>query len=940
MSKEEQLSKTIENYQDKKDWVSIDILCQRALGIEEHCIESNLRLIFPDDVGFKNKLTDVNVTLTNIGFERYLDDSAEQFILKEIDEKVGETLREKVVGNIKNAHESVANGLYLFAHIWSKKPDESNIELNKLYYATFGKDPSFDFSKELVALGVAYHSTYSSRKNYWWYYKVPHHISPILQNINEYITPPKILDASSYIKLEEQSNNIQRLMFLDLSTRKVNQKYVDETPNLKDCFNLHYPDGFDDASYSKAGIVYVDEYSRAYFSPITFDKLKNEIGLMKQRMAEPLKNTLLKVVSRLEKKYPIAQRTLRFDNRLGVYVGTIDVGTRKPVGVFISPWVLWVDESYPYPSEICYDLNWIKNSQPSLIITSDKIRPSVIRNAIHQGYKNISFISVSEGGNYLLSIGNENQLVTELLPIFAEIGYHVENITDKVLSKMFPFTKEDIFDFANIRFIKEGLIDIANQSGLSISKSMLKDDMLQALCDHLGLRGFAEKIGYPLFEPEQTEKMVQEKKVRGDILKPQETEKIIPLYSPIEPVSISKNDSIIIGSKDLPKQYGIVGLSSEKKVIIDLNAPHIVFVSGMMGSGKGYTIGTISEMLVSNQIPNISNISKKATIIVLYKPRDDVPSEFWSIRYPNDIQKEIEKLGDYGARPMAPITENQFRVFIDPNVFVKHLDTFKSEYKTPNVYPLYIDPSTLISDDWANALAAGESEALYVKKIYKIFRELPANFGMDDIINCINASDMNKGQKDLAKARLEILGDYLKKEDFVSKLIIGGVNIVDFRKAMYQPVDIFTIMTIIMSKLQNKKEFEYEPFVFIMNEAHLFFKGGISEEFVTSIENLIRRKRHGANWLLMDTHLPEDVDSKVIKLSDMKFLHFTDKTVDSPILKRILEGTDVKLSKLNIGEAIVCANESSLGLSIPIHIQVRARLSKHGGATKTAIESD
>lgn len=406
----------------------------------------------------------------------------------------------------------------------------------------------------------------------------------------------------------------------------------------------------------------------------------------------------------------------------------------------------------------------------------------------------------------------------------------------------------------------------------------------------------------------------------------------------IEPPS-SKPEEIIIGSKDYPKQYGVIGLSEDgRKILLDLNAPHIIFVSGMMGAGKGYTIGVISEMLIGKGIPNISNVSKPVTVIVLYKPKDDVPSEFWSIRQPNDVGKEIDSLNLYNAEPMNPITEDQFRVFLDPGVYGKYRDKFISEYKTQNIYPLYIDPSTLSGEDWANALATGgSSDALYVKKIFKILRNLPADFDMEDIANGVNASDLTEAQKGLAKARLEILDEYLKKDDIINNLVIGGVNILDFRKAMYQPDDIFTIMTLIMSKLQNKKEFENEPFAFIMNEAHLYFKKGISKEFLDTIENLIRRKRHGANWLLIDTHLPVDVDSKVIELSDIKVLHFTDKTVDSPVLKRILEGRDDRLYKLQTGEAIICANQSSLGLSVPILVQIRPRVSKHGGATKTAI---
>lgn len=420
-----------------------------------------------------------------------------------------------------------------------------------------------------------------------------------------------------------------------------------------------------------------------------------------------------------------------------------------------------------------------------------------------------------------------------------------------------------------------------------------------------------------------------EKKALGEVNKKKQT----------EDATIQTKDAIILGSESKPSQYGVIGRCDGNNVLIDLNSPHIVFVSGMMGAGKGYTIGVISEMLVSDGIENLSHIGKKATIIVLYKPKDDTPSEFLSIRYPNAVREEIEELEEYAAHPTAPINESQFRIFVDPGVFNKIGDQFGEEYNTKCVFPLHIDPTTLVGEDWATALmSSGSSDALYIKVIFGIIRNLRDNFTLEDIIHGIEGSEkLEDRQKKLACLRIKILGEYFGENDFMKNLAIGGVNIIDFRKALYMPEDIFSIMTLIISKLQHKNEFEDEPFVFVMNEAHLYFKKGISNDFVETIENLIRRKRHGANWLLLDTHLPEDVDPNVIKLSDLKFIHHTDKTVDSKTLKLILEGSTGKLYQLKTGEAIAYANKSSLDSSVPIKIKIRPRVSKHGGATKTAI---
>jgi len=77
MGKKEQISEMMRNY-IKNDWVSLDILCQRAFNIHEYEIEENLQSSFPEIVDFKEKLVQVDGALKNMGYERYLDDTARQ----------------------------------------------------------------------------------------------------------------------------------------------------------------------------------------------------------------------------------------------------------------------------------------------------------------------------------------------------------------------------------------------------------------------------------------------------------------------------------------------------------------------------------------------------------------------------------------------------------------------------------------------------------------------------------------------------------------------------------------------------------------------------------------------------------------------------------------------------------------------------------------------
>ncbi len=401
---------------------------------------------------------------------------------------------------------------------------------------------------------------------------------------------------------------------------------------------------------------------------------------------------------------------------------------------------------------------------------------------------------------------------------------------------------------------------------------------------------------------------------------------------------------IIIGNSKSPQQWGILGLTTNSEIVkFDLNAPHIIFVCGKMGSGKGYAIGVLCEMLTSKSIPGICSISRPATVIVLYNPREDKRSEFWSIRYQNDVSGEVENLRN-GLGPLKIMDDSKFRVFVDPFVFEKAADLFKGDYGTQNVFSMHVDQSSLTGKEWAIVLSAGEkTDQLYVKQLFSIIENRQfEQFDLDTVKSDVLGNEkLDNRQKNLALQRLEILQNYLRikpgTRDFAENLAIGGVNVFDFRKTIRTPDDVFSVMTLILSILQTKKGLENEPFVFVINEAHDYFKGSVSEDFVESIEFLIRRKRHGANWLMLDTHFPDDVDEKVIKLADIKMVNFLDITVNSRILNDAFKGKSEQFSKLNIGQTMISADESSLGKFVPIVVNVRPRLTKHGAPTKTAI---
>ncbi len=924
--------KSVEEWAKQNKWVELDILRQKLDYVDNFYIKSNIAKKYHLPEGeLKDIIEKVLSTIEDVSYEE------KELLLDKINLLLAEKEIKALKKQILHLSDPEKNAIYMLSKMNLEPRTSGYIPWNNLYKASYGIDAPFDVEDKLIELGYMYYDFHDARKNKYPIYHIPSYILEFLKDIDSYVESPISIDVKKIVeKIKEE--DVDQIIFLYGYI-----KGFHSWPCLNEVILKRY------LTDIKPGL-YAGDGSSLYFSPLYEDEFKNIITTEINNMVKDNVEILKDIIERAYRDKAIVQKVMPYYNSEWDGWGTIITDGLEAMGVLVVPTLMWDRSIFSYDRRSPH-VSFIKSQRYSLIINSRPIIAQLLKDIYLEEAKHrlreVNMIILSTYDNAYYIKGRKPRVFDVFLKYAEELGFKFKDITKEVMDKIFPFDYEHIAGFIHYKYKNDELYSFAEKEyGIIFGTSpyVPKHKRIKILMENVKLSTIAKDVGYPNVPSEVSEKIpIQETPyTKVDTEKRDVSPSIDTLdRHPSKPFVTS--GEIIIGNDKMPPQWGIIGKTKDSKVVkLDLNAPHIVFVSGMMGAGKGYTIGVISEMLASHSIKNISTVPKKATIIVLYKPRDDVPSEFWSIRYKNDVKEEVEKLkAYYNIVPLEIIGKEGFKVFVDPTVHRNYEDKFSSEYETNNVYPLYIDPSTLISEDWANTLAAGGSnDALYIKKIFKILRELPPNFDLDTVRKSVDKSNLTEGQKGFARARLEILEEYLKKDDFMKKLAIGGVNIFDFRKAMYTPDDIFTIMTLIISRLQNKKEFEKEPFVFIINEAHMYFKKGLSKEFIDTIENLIRRKRHGANWLLLDTHLPDDVDQNIIRLSDIKILHFSDKTVESPILKRIVEGTPVKLHELSTGECIVSANISSEGLSKPIFVRIRPRITKHGGATKTSVRVD
>jgi hypothetical protein len=345
-----------------------------------------------------------------------------------------------------------------------------------------------------------------------------------------------------------------------------------------------------------------------------------------------------------------------------------------------------------------------------------------------------------------------------------------------------------------------------------------------------------------------------------------------------------------------------VGKVKEKEfedwdVYLDSLNPHVVFVCGARGSGKSYVLGVIAEELAEK--------NKNVGIIVV-----DPIGVFWSMRFPNKDQKEIEKLKEWGLDAKGL---NNVKVFIPEGMKGQ---VPKSTYDAG----FSIKPSLLTSEDWALTFGVDRFSVSgllldkVLKKVEKGYKKIEgntrvppkgANYSLDDLIECLETdSELNskdKGYKpDSIRAivsRFEAakswgifhekgtaLGELSREgqltildtsflEDNVTALVIGILSrrLLAARKISTRKEAANKFKSLSMNELL---ELEIPPTWLFIDEAHTLIPSG--NEITAATQGLIEYVKQGRRpglSVVFATQQPSAINTKVLSQLDIIITH-------------------------------------------------------------------
>jgi DNA helicase HerA-like ATPase len=370
----------------------------------------------------------------------------------------------------------------------------------------------------------------------------------------------------------------------------------------------------------------------------------------------------------------------------------------------------------------------------------------------------------------------------------------------------------------------------------------------------------------------------------------------------------AKHIAFIGRKKSVFKQYGdtaalFVGRveepsdpQSEKHIYLDSLNPHVVFVCGARGSGKSYVLGVIAEELA------LKNKDVGAIVV-------DPIGVFWSMRFPNKEEKEVQSLGSWGIMPQGL---DNLKVFIPRGIAASvPKSTFDGTFA--------IQPSLLTVEDWCltfNIERFSPTGLLMEKALTKVrdgftdtdekkIKPKGSAYGLDDMVYCLekdnelNSRDRGYKQDSIRAlvSRFEAaknwgifdqkgtpLGELSRQnqltildtsflEDNVTALVIGVLarRILAARKLSARKEAAKRLKTVSMDELL---ELDIPPTWLFIDEAHtLIPSGNVSTPATSALVEYVKQGRRPGCSLVFATQQPSAIDSRVLSQLDVLIAH-------------------------------------------------------------------
>ena len=410
--------------------------------------------------------------------------------------------------------------------------------------------------------------------------------------------------------------------------------------------------------------------------------------------------------------------------------------------------------------------------------------------------------------------------------------------------------------------------------------------------------------------------------------------------TPVAPVPLpdlapASAPGVFLGVTRPSPQHGVLGEVAGQKVALDLNETHTISLFGVQGGGKSYTLGSVIEM-ASLSAPPVNELPHPlATVVFHYSQTMDYSPEFTSMAQANDDDAQLAVLQErYGAEPQA-LTDVLLLAPAD------QVGDRRREFPGIQVQPLAFSSAELQASHWRFLMGAVGNQSTYIRQLTRIMRANRNDLSLDAIRRGVADSGMPDHVKQLAQERLDLAGEYIDDTARLTSLIRPGrLIIVDLRDEFIEKDEALGLFVVLMQLFaEAQSDGEHFNKLVVFDEAHKYID---SPDLVAGLVESVREMRHKGMSILVASQDPPSVPISLIELSDHVILH---KFTSPAWLKHLQKANTAfsslrseQMSQLEPGEAYVWASKSTDAAFThgAVRIRCRPRVTKHGGATRTA----
>jgi uncharacterized protein len=351
-------------------------------------------------------------------------------------------------------------------------------------------------------------------------------------------------------------------------------------------------------------------------------------------------------------------------------------------------------------------------------------------------------------------------------------------------------------------------------------------------------------------------------------------------------------------------------------VHMDTLAQKHVSVLAKTGAGKSYTVGVLLEELLKANVP----------LVIL-----DPHGEYGSLRNPNIDENEVAQMTRFGVRPKSfakQVKEYALDTMLNPEAQKLTLQGMNLEGRE-------------IVDMLGSKLTGGQVGVLY-QAIKEVKEYLPA-YTLRDIIDGVSRNKASSRWNVLnALEVLESTKIFDIRGTPVKELVAPGQCTIINLKGITPDVQEIVVTRIASMLWEARKRNEVPAHILVVEEAHNFCPernvgNAVSGAMLRTVASEGRKFGLG---LMIISQRPAKVDKNVLSQCNTQVVLKVTNPNDLKAIVQSVEGISAEVAdevqRLPVGVALVAGG----GLTQPVFVDVRPRLTRHGGRSVSVLHQE